>query len=48
MNINFDSPNKSYSTPECEDLEMIPDMTVCESGTLGPINEGDPGDDWCD
>ena len=48
MNTNFNSPSKSYSPPECEDLELIPYTTVCESGTLGNVSEGGAGDDWTD
>ena len=48
MNKKFDSTNKSYSTPECEYVELIPYTTVCESGTLDKVSEGDAGDDWFD
>lgn len=48
MKKEFDSLNKSYSTPKCEVVELVPHMTVCASGTLSKVNEGNADNDWTD
>ena len=48
MKKNLDFINKTYSAPKCEFVELVPYMTVCASGNLSKVSEGNAGSDWTD